>query len=381
MNRLSRRDPVARLLPPGPDGWNVLGSGFVALDLVHEVAANGDANLDRVAYLGGGTASNILCHLSRFGWQTAIVGAIGDDETSVRLRSDLQAFGVDTATLVPRPGRRTTTIVHGVQTRGPDRGRHTFGRSCLACSEMLRSDAEPLEPAEIESLTAAINDRTLLIVDRANPLTNMLADKVRQQGGVVVFEPGHIKAADENVTRLIANAQLLKFSDHLTVGGIPFRETPICRTNGPDMLIETRSTEGVRVLFPEHREIRLRVPSHRRPLDSAGAGDAFTAALVAVIGPEGLRNLAALEIRTLEAAILIAQVVGGLATLFLGAKGIAYDRSVENLVDAVRAVLTTGEPPAGFAPNDLEIAHFFEPVVANGDSKCSVCGTRKAPHA
>ena len=95
--------------------WDVIGIGESSVDEVYRVPGALGPNVklpvsSRHIRFGGQVATT-LATVATFGLRTAFMGTIGDDEPALGLRKALEARGVDTSLLIPRPVRHRRAIV------------------------------------------------------------------------------------------------------------------------------------------------------------------------------------------------------------------------------------------------------------------------------
>lgn len=351
---------------------NVLGAGLITADILTlcDSAWRPDGS---PAYFGGGTVCNILSHLAWNGWTCSVLGGIGGDELGPIVRGDMARMGVDTTGLLELSGELTRRIGQMIVTDGKSKGQHRFDEVCYECG----SKFPPFPVLEYETVRKLaeelVRPETVLIIDRANPLTLTLARMVKSAGGVVVFEPGYLSRNQEIVEQLIGIVDLLKYSTELNWGGVPFRKLPLSRPAQASVIIETRGRTGVRALR-ENREVRLTTTPIMEIVDSAGAGDAFMAGFLTGVGEEGLFDLRGLSESSLESALERGQALGGLTCLFVGAKGIMHAHTRREVESAIDETVRTRRPPKGFTRPDVIADGYRLPAPAqNGMNICAVC--------
>jgi sugar/nucleoside kinase (ribokinase family) len=333
---------------------NVIGAGLIPVDIVQTVGELWKPDDTAPAYVSGGTVCNILCHLSRRGWPCTIVGHVGNDILAEAVRADLQSFGVDTSPLLTASGVVTRRIAHLITTSGPQTGTHRFDLHCFRCRQNFPSIPSPTIGEVQEHLHGKITRQSILIVDRANELAIALAESVCKEGGLVVFEPGYLpsRLADlGTLEKLMQFVDILKYSEELRYGRRPFRDARPRNSRRLKMVIETRGRRGV-TFKRGNRQIRLTTTPIMQTLDSAGAGDAFMAGFLEVVSEHRVEGLSVLceglSTNRIEDALKRGQALGGLACLFVGAKGMLYQRNNDEIDAAVSYTSATHRPPEGF---------------------------------
>ena len=278
---------------------SLIATGYVALDVI----SHGPAVRQRA----GGTAANVASNLSHLGWRSALVGRIGDDPPGRRIVDDLRRAGVDCNALTLDPDLKTPVLVHEVSPP-----RHRFIFSCPECGR--RSPRySALHPEQAKGLD--IDDSKppdVVFVDRISPAAVDLLD--RFAGSFKVLEPssrGTIAAA----TQAAGRADLLKWSDEQR----PALHQAIFEPRPKQVQVETLGSGGAR--FRIGTRPWVVVPAlDIEPIDTAGAGDWLTAAL--------LDTLPRLRVGELDDAAVVkaledAQGLAALSCLYVGAQSMA----------------------------------------------------------
>ncbi len=287
----------------GPAGVVVVGD--VNTDVVVVLSGRPAPGSDRPARIrtrGGGAGANVAVHLARRGVDVLLAGCVGDDAAGAALVADLEAAGVRTA-LRAVPGSATGTIVSLVEPGGE--------RSMLAdrgANLALRPDDVPV-PSSGGHLH--LSGYTLLD-DGPRPAGLAALAAARAAGCTVSVDPastGPLAAAGverwladtDGATLLLPNADEARL---LTGCGEPAdaalalarRHAAVAVSLGPDGALWASGATLV------HR------PAVPAPVvDTTGAGDAFTAGLLAAWLTDRDGNPAA----ALDAGLaLAAEVVG-----------------------------------------------------------------------
>lgn len=323
----------------------VLSVGYLVLDLVTTTQVVGRS--------AGGTAGNVAANLAWLGKRAGLLARIGDDDAGEFIRNDLSEAGVDTTHVHRSPDVETPILVQRLTASGPE---YLF--SCPFCTYKFASH-RPATRAQAEGAASATPG--MLFVDRASKASLDLMAKVKEQGGIVMFEPNgpgrrHLTA------EAIALADILKVSeDRITSLGSLLQTTPQAqvqvRTRGPHGL-EFRIGRG-----SWHRRRARRV----RVMDSAGAGDWVTAGLLAhlIENPH-------LNFRNISDGLGLGQALAALSCTFLGARGLNSSLTWKD-------VRETMQNPAGlgtdFCPKTHDFASAPVSVFAQG---CVACGNRRA---
>ena len=266
-----------------------------------DVLVVGSANLDLVAHLDhlpvpgetqlaigyeehpGGKGLNQAVACARMGARTAFAGCVGDDGAGEMLRGVLEREGIDTSLLVTvdaptgrafinvdRDGENEIVVVSGANAR-------------VTVPELPR---------------AAV---VLLQLEIPLGVVEGVLDAAKAMGATTVLNPA--PAADLS-SAILANVDVLlpNETESAALGG-----TPALFERGVRTIVTTLGDKGAAI---ETAEGRIDIAPHRvTPIDTVGAGDAFTGALCSQLAIG----------RTLEEAARVGAVAGALATTVAGA--------------------------------------------------------------
>ncbi len=357
----------------------VIATGLVTVDVI--LTCDSDWRLldEQPGYAAGGTVCNILAYLGRFGWRAALLGGVGDEPLGRLVSADLRSLGVDTTLLAAREGLLTRRIAHLIVTHGHRKGAHKFLVSCPRCGIEFPA-FPPLALRDVGADPSSyLTGETVLLIDRANELTADLARRVCAAGGTVVFEPGYVSRNRDAVVEVIRHTHILKYSEELRWGNQSFARAIPDEHPHLQLTIETRSKRGVKVMRA-NRKIVLTTTRLADVVDGAGAGDAFMAGFITGLGHDGVRHVQDLPDRVVESAVERGQAFGALACLFLGSKGLLYQRSVKEIEAAVSEALKTGRPPKTFGSERFVGTAVASALVGGSLKKgCPTCWIDQGP--
>lgn len=98
--------------------WDVVGLGANSVDFVHLVPAfpkpegwHSKMRVSRRLVACGGQTATAMAACARFGLRSLYVGAVGDDENGVRVRTELARQGLGATALVSKPGRNQSAVI------------------------------------------------------------------------------------------------------------------------------------------------------------------------------------------------------------------------------------------------------------------------------
>lgn len=261
----------------------------------------GSANLDLVAHLDhlpvpgetqlatgyeehpGGKGLNQAVACARMGARTAFAGCVGDDGAGTMLRGVLEREGIDTSLLltvdaptgrafinVDRNGENEIVVVSGANAR-------------VTIPQLPRASV------------------VLLQLEIPLAIVEGVLRSAKAMGATTVLNPA---PAAELSPAILANVDVLlpNETESAALGG-----TRALLGRGVRTIVTTLGEKGAAI---ETAEGRIDIAPHRvTPVDTVGAGDAFTGALCSQLAIG----------RTLEEAARVGAVAGALATTVAGA--------------------------------------------------------------
>ena len=263
-------------------GTRVLTVGSAVVD--RNYAVTNLPGPDRGAYVrdaeesAGGVAANVAAALARLGHEAGVIARLGDDEDAERVETDLAERGIDTRCVRRADGDVTS---HCLVFRDPA-GERTIvaGGDSVTNLRIRDSDLPALREASAVFTSAYVTD----------PVLSRLAD-LRRAGEIdlLAFDLAGVFEELENrgITReglddavsaidlFVANEPAL---DSFLGSADPAAAVARLRAAGVPRGALTRGTAGA-TLFDDER--RVDVPAYTvDAVDTTGAGDAFTAALI-----------------------------------------------------------------------------------------------------
>lgn len=303
-----------------PDVPEVLCLGELLIDFVPDAAGRGLAEVEGFARKPGGAPGNVAVGLARQGVRSGFLGKVGDDPFGRFLVDTLAAEGVDTAGL-----KRTTeaqTALAFVSLKADGDREFLFYRSPSA--DMLHAP-DDIDEAAVAAARILHVGTISLIAEPARAATLHAVRLARAHGVLVSCDPNlrealwpSAEAARYGLSLGVSLASLVKISDY-EVAFLTGQDDPVAGMRalwheGIELAAVTLGPDGCALLTPEHT---VRVPGFAvASVDTTGAGDAFTATLLAGLlhDPEVVADAAALH-----ALGRRANAAGALTTMTYGA--------------------------------------------------------------
>ncbi|MCX7792445.1 MAG: carbohydrate kinase [Chloroflexaceae bacterium] len=275
----------------------------------------------------GGAPFNVAVGLARLGQPAAFVGKLGADVFGRRLRRAVRAEGIDDAWLTDAPAPTTLAFV------AHEDGEPVFTFYGAGAADTLLTPAD-LPPALFER-AASLHFGGISLLRGATP-TAALAAAEGLRGRALVSLDVNVRprliddpaAYRATLARAIAACDLLKLSAAdcawLAPADDPLRFAATRLDAGPTLVALTRGSAGVTVLRRRDGQVEtLEVPGFSVAVaDTVGAGDSFSAGLLAALAERAALTreaLATLPVEDLTAALRFAAAVAALTCTRPGA--------------------------------------------------------------
>lgn len=245
----------------------ILGAGLMCIDIVH--------NQESTTIMNGGSCANVISVLSQVGFDCSIIREKYSDHFETILSKTMSSLGVKEI-LYKNSSSKTPKIIEILTD-----SEHEFLTCCPRCGEKTLKLNLPTE-RDFERMTVDFSKYNIFYCDRSSPGIRRIMDLVREQHGIVVYEPNTAR----NIESLLENAShadIVKFSKDRVYPSIAERiRTTV---SGLKLLI---STEGENGLSFSHIQANgemsnwIHIPSEFNGpvIDSSGAGDWLTAGFI-----------------------------------------------------------------------------------------------------
>jgi sugar/nucleoside kinase (ribokinase family) len=225
---------------------------------------------DVVIYSAGGTSANVSANLAVLGWQVILHARIGIDVAGQVIHEDLENDGVELAESARDPEVSTPVVIVEANSRSP---KYRF--RCPHCGTPY---ARHRPVREVDVSTSA--DSNVVFLDRTSAAGIELAERARRSGQTVFFEPNGL-GSERLFKRMIGIADIVKYSNDRADDFRIFLDD----ANPQQVQICTFGSDGFAVRYPHSDWRRYRAPA-TAAVDSVGAGDMFTAALLDLLAEE-----------------------------------------------------------------------------------------------
>lgn len=287
--------------------------GLLTLDIVARPIdalpeGEGTTLIDAIALAPAGTAGGAAMVAAKLGLNVGLAGVVGDDLAGRLVRLALDEEGVDVSLVTTRSGRRTSTTLLPIDSRGRRPNFHAPGAGFLAdASEAV--------------VAAACKSRFLHYGGVGGPKLDggpaaALLAKARASGSIVtcdLISPG--PGALDELRRLLPHVDVFMPSAtearSLSGATAPGEAAAFFRSLGARKVVIKLGGEGAHL---DLGDSIARIPAHDIiPVDTTSCGDSFCAGFIAGLA-RGMTDIDAARLGTAVAA-QVAQGLGTLGTL------------------------------------------------------------------
>jgi fructokinase len=238
--------------------------------------------------LPGGSPYNVAIALGRLRAPVGYLGRCSTDGFGRTLRAGLDAEGVDLTLTELTEEPTTLALVHL-----DDRGQASYGFYVAGTSSAGMIELPPLATAD--TLHVSLGAVTLETVPAGQTLRRLVEREAARR--VVCLDPNvrprvvaDLTSYAASMEQLVASCALVKVSEEDLGHLYPDREAVAMARRwaqtGPELVVVTRGAAGVVALDGVGREQHLDAPEVT-VVDTVGAGDAFTAGLLAGLQARG----------------------------------------------------------------------------------------------
>jgi fructokinase len=232
---------------------------------------------------------------------------------------------------------------------------HCFSFYCPGCGRRL-SRFQPVPIWALRDITKEVVRAKVVFIDRVSPSAFVLAKNARDAGALVFFEPS-TSTSDRELRRILPFTHIFKYSHermHETLDVLP--ESVLLE-------VQTLGRGGLRFRMRSGQTRRLKRWAHinsypvENMVDSSGAGDWFSAALIHLLFRGGERAARAMGEAGVMQALSKAQKLAAWSCNFIGARGAMYYAPLVNiekvLASAEIQLPRSGDPVADLCDSNL----------------------------
>lgn len=322
-----------------------VGSGLIALDVIVNGKPSTPAKL-----CAGGSCGNVLSILAFLGWDSKPIGRLAENKASEKLFHDFLNFDVSTSLITTSEDGNTPIIIHRILKDKEGNPKHKFEFRVPETNAWLPM-YKPVLASAVDLLTVKQPSSNVFYFDRVSRSTISLAKYYKSKGALVIFEPSSYKL-DKQFTECLEIAHVIKFSSDRIKNFSELHPNPIALLE-----IETLGEAGLKYRLKSSPDSKWKIIpsfSFEDINDSAGAGDWCTAGIINELGYDGINSFNKADNDSIEKALLIGQVFGGINCRYDGARGIMYNMTYDSFIGIAEAILNKKHIPAP-ENSDVEI--------------------------
>lgn len=263
----------------------------------------------------GGTCGNVMCMLSRLGWDARPQVKLIDTEEGQKLADSLASYGCDTrhVSLVPNGGFSGMTCTHrrSNKTGEHELGLRPFGPNGSQFRKITELRARDEVPAFLDGLEEA-PDVCFFDHNEAGP--RKIAEELRKQGSLIYYECENNRDWNKFI-KSVQVADIIKFSDE----NVP--DLSFCEEYTNKLFIQTQGSKGLQFKLREGEWIHVQPQQVSNVVDWEGCGDTITAVFLYELGNLGLPKVSELTEEQVKTALTAATEKAALCTQYYGSKG------------------------------------------------------------
>lgn len=329
-----------------------VGSGLVALDVIYK------DNTKQPKFLAGGSCSNVLTILSYMEWDSYPIARLGNDAEGKRIIEDMKKWKVKTKFIQTESGTDSPRIIERIF--GGKNPKHRFYMKCEHGNWLPRRKSVLLK--SMENIRNKIPKSNVFYFDRATPSAYEIAVHLKKNGTIIMFEPPKFLQDDKVFLKCIKIADIVKHCYDQA------NDTEQSGANIP-LEIQTKGEEGLqyKAKFLKHKSWKkLSAIPTQDLVDAAGSGDWLSAGFIHML--RNYKHLGKITEEKLEHALNFGQTLASLNCHYVGARGIMYHLTKEELFKIATKKMKNKEKPIEITSH-LRKAKLASKVA----SECKVC--------
>ena len=264
----------------------------------------------------GGTCGNVMSILAWLGWDAKPLACLDNSLEGLKITEDLNRYGCDCRYVTNTPDGGTT-LLRCTHKKNQD-GEHTMsvragspGGSRFPKRHFLRARDEA--PAFLEALEEA---PAVFFFDDPAAGNRLIAKGLKERGSLIYFEPS--KIATNADLEAVSISDIIKFSDE-NIPDVSFTDA-----YDDKLFIQTMGANGVRFKLQDQPWMTLYGIPTKSVVDTEGAGDWFTAALINELAESRVMSLEAHYCHRLVDVIRTAMGIAAKSIGHMGSLGLIH---------------------------------------------------------
>ncbi|QMU61180.1 MAG: carbohydrate kinase [Gammaproteobacteria bacterium] len=313
------------------------GTGLVSLDII----VSSDPEVPCYNWAGG-TCGNVLTILNYLGWKSYPIARLNGDAASIRVKADMERWGVDLNFAEQSPTTNTPIITQENITNKQGKPVHKFHwKNCPKCGAWL-PNYKAVTLAATKMIKDEIASGTLFFFDRTSPGAIDLAKHFKSLGAIIFFEPS-AKPDVKHLKQALELADIVKYSNEKFLSSL----TDIKGFTSAFLEIQTLGNKGLR--YRTHSSNNLNRKWKKMPAfqtsafkDACGCGDWTSAGLISKLCNRKAINLMDTSEDIVIEAIRYGQALAAWNCGFEGARGGMYQVSESTFKKDIQQIIKIG---------------------------------------
>ena len=298
---------------------DVVSIGAVNIDLVAKVDRFPNPDQETVVrswdIVGGGSAANVACGISRLGVTSGFIGNVGGDYFGEVLRDGLKKEKVDISCLKVCRGNSGSVIA--IVSKDGERVLFAY-QGANAKLHPGNIDKNYIKSAKYIFLSSIEGEQAI-------PAMELASRYARESGVKVFFDPGYIfvEKGLKVLAGILNRATMVKFNEteikELTKREKLLDASETIAEYGPKIVLTTLGEKGC---FVYSDSVKESIDSYRefKPMDKTGAGDAFSCGFI----------FGDLNNWDLEKSVKFANLIASISITRIGARSVPYLKELKD---------------------------------------------------
>lgn len=301
------------------ENMDVVSIGAVNIDLVAKVDRfpNPDQEtvIKRWDMVGGGSAANVACGISRLGVTSGFIGNVGGDYFGEVLRDGLKTEKIDISCL--KVCKENSGSVIAIVSKGGERILFAY-QGANAKLSLENIDKNYIKSAKYIFLSSIEGEKAI-------PAMELASQYAKESGVKVFFDPGYIfvEKGLKSLQGILNKATIVKFNEteikELTKREKLHEASEAIAEYGAKIVLTTLGREGCFVYSGASNKF---IDSYKefKPVDKTGAGDAFSCGFI----------FGDLNNWDLEKSVKFANLIASISITRIGARSVPYLKELKD---------------------------------------------------